>query len=69
MPMTRHMLMLQVDTSVELSPTDNSLLSDIRHLALEVTVNGHVVDKVNLISRNTSPGVWDADNILVLCVF
>jgi hypothetical protein len=61
--------MPQLDTSVELSLPDNNLLRDIYHMRLEVSVNGQVVDKADLYSRESVPGVWDANAILVLYVF
>jgi hypothetical protein len=39
---------------------------DVAHLILEVKSNGRVVDKVNLLSRESTPGVWDADVIVAL---
>lgn len=54
------------DTSVVLSTLDDRALPDASHLILEISSNGQVVDKVNLLPRESSPGVWDADDLLCL---
>jgi hypothetical protein len=54
------------DTSVELAIRDDCFLMDVVHLILELKSNDQVIDKVNLISRESTPGVWDADSILIL---
>jgi hypothetical protein len=54
------------DITIELATRDDCFLMDIVHLILEVKSNNQVVDKVNLLSRESTPGVWDADTILVL---
>jgi hypothetical protein len=54
------------DITVELGNRDDCFLTDVYHLILEVRSNGQVIDKVNLLSRESMPGVWDADNIVLL---
>jgi hypothetical protein len=39
---------------------------DIAHLILEVSSDGQVFDIVNLLSRESSPGIWDTEQRLVL---
>ncbi|PVF91871.1 hypothetical protein CPB86DRAFT_846301 [Serendipita vermifera] len=52
--------------TVELAIQDDSFLTDIPHLVLELNQDGRVVDKVNLLSRKSSRGIWDADEPLIL---
>jgi hypothetical protein len=52
--------------TVEVGSRDDCFLTDVYHLMLEVRSNGQVMDKVNLLSRESMPGVWDADNIVSL---
>ncbi|PVF95707.1 hypothetical protein CPB86DRAFT_763467, partial [Serendipita vermifera] len=54
------------ETSVTMSNRDGRFFPAVSRLILEVACNGKVVDKVNLLPRKSSPGVWDADDILVL---
>jgi hypothetical protein len=54
------------DVMVELTNRDGCFLMDVFHLILELKSDGQVKDKVNLLSRESTPGVWDADNILLL---
>jgi hypothetical protein len=54
------------DTSVELSIQDDCFLTDIPRLILEINLNGQVVCRVNLLSAESSPGVWNADRMIVL---
>ncbi|PVF95780.1 hypothetical protein CPB86DRAFT_875429 [Serendipita vermifera] len=54
------------DTSVELSNPDDCFLTEIAHLILQVSSNGEVLHHVNLLSRKSQPGVWDADEVLVV---
>ncbi|PVF96605.1 hypothetical protein CPB86DRAFT_798790 [Serendipita vermifera] len=62
-----HMLIaLPSDITVELASRDECFLTDIAHLILELNHSGRSVDKVNLFSRESMPGVWDADKPLVL---
>ncbi|KAG8815416.1 hypothetical protein FRC17_000719, partial [Serendipita sp. 399] len=53
----------------ESPPSPGHFLEDIGLLILEVNVDGEVVDKVNLLSREAVTGTWDADEVLILCVF
>ncbi|PVF93589.1 hypothetical protein CPB86DRAFT_829240, partial [Serendipita vermifera] len=54
------------DIAVELASRDDCFLTDIPHLVLELNQDGRMVDKVNLLSRESSRGVWDADKPLIL---
>ncbi|PVF99330.1 hypothetical protein CPB86DRAFT_796564 [Serendipita vermifera] len=54
------------DITVELVTRDDCFLTDIPHLILELSQDGRVVDKANLLSRESSHGVWDADEPLIL---
>ncbi|PVF91893.1 TPR-like protein [Serendipita vermifera] len=49
------------DITVELASPDDSFLTDSSHLALELNQDGRVVDKANLLSRESSRRIWDAD--------
>jgi hypothetical protein len=51
------------DTTVELTTRDDCFLIDVYHLLLEIKLDGRIVDKVNLLARESTPGVWDADKI------
>ncbi|PVF98136.1 hypothetical protein CPB86DRAFT_873630 [Serendipita vermifera] len=54
------------DITVELSEKDNCFMTEIDHLVLEIIVNDQSVDKVNLVSRESEPGNWDAGRKLIL---
>ncbi|PVF91892.1 hypothetical protein CPB86DRAFT_820105 [Serendipita vermifera] len=54
------------DITVELATRDDCFLADIPYLVLELNQDGRVVDKANLLSRESSRGIWDADEPLVL---
>ncbi|PVF90762.1 hypothetical protein CPB86DRAFT_865374, partial [Serendipita vermifera] len=54
------------DTTVELVNRDDRFLTDSAHLVLELNQNGKLVDKANLSSRDSMPGVWNADEPLIL---
>ncbi|PVG01686.1 hypothetical protein CPB86DRAFT_54898 [Serendipita vermifera] len=51
-------IVLFQDTAVELAAQGDIFLTDIAHLILEVNLNGEIVEKVNLLSREASPGTW-----------
>ncbi|PVF91898.1 hypothetical protein CPB86DRAFT_830335, partial [Serendipita vermifera] len=53
------------DTIVELAGRDDCFLTNIVHLALEINHNGRFVDKADLFSRESMPGMWDADKPLI----
>ncbi|KAG8857703.1 hypothetical protein FRB91_011018 [Serendipita sp. 411] len=53
--------------TVEITTTqDDHFLTDIPHLTLEVNFNDGPAEKVKLLSRESSPGVWDANEPLIL---
>ncbi|KAG8859271.1 hypothetical protein FRB91_008452 [Serendipita sp. 411] len=52
--------------TVELSAQDDHFLNDISHLVLELNSKDEYVDRADLLSRMSSPGVWDANEIIVL---
>ncbi|PVF93485.1 hypothetical protein CPB86DRAFT_818759 [Serendipita vermifera] len=54
------------DTSVSLSTRDDCFLTDIPRLVLEISSNGRVGAKIDLFSRESSPGVWDTKSVLVV---
>lgn len=54
------------DTTVELSTREDCFLMDIAHLTLEVTAKEIVFEKVDLVSRESSPGTWDSDQVIFL---
>ncbi|KAG8830137.1 hypothetical protein FRC17_005359 [Serendipita sp. 399] len=54
------------ETTLESSFQSSHFLERIAHLILELTVDGRVVGKANLLSRKHTPGTWDADQILIL---
>ncbi|PVF91760.1 hypothetical protein CPB86DRAFT_802585 [Serendipita vermifera] len=54
------------DITVELASQDDCFLADIPYLILELNQDGRMVDKVNLLSRGSSHGIWDADKPLIL---
>jgi hypothetical protein len=39
---------------------------DVVHLILEVKTNGRVIQNVNLLSRESTPGVWEAETVVAL---
>lgn len=55
------------DTSIELSSQDDCFLTDISHLVLQVRSNGEAVDEVDLFSDESRPGVWEANEYLLIC--
>ncbi|PVF92056.1 hypothetical protein CPB86DRAFT_744776, partial [Serendipita vermifera] len=54
------------DIAVELASRDDCFLTDIPHPVLELNQDGRAVDKANLLSRELSRGIWDADEPLIL---
>ncbi|PVF91900.1 hypothetical protein CPB86DRAFT_820103 [Serendipita vermifera] len=54
------------DTTVELASRDDRFLTDSAHLVLELNQNGKLIDKADLLARESMPGVWDADQTLIL---
>ncbi|KAG8823300.1 hypothetical protein FRC19_004231 [Serendipita sp. 401] len=52
--------------TTELSAEDDHFLKDVFHLVLELKLNERSVDKTDLLSRESSPGVWDANEPLIL---
>ncbi|PVF92843.1 hypothetical protein CPB86DRAFT_147129, partial [Serendipita vermifera] len=54
------------DITVELASEDDCFLTDIPHLVLELKQDGRAIDKVNLLSRESSRRIWDADEPLIL---
>jgi hypothetical protein len=55
-----------LDITVELFPRDDTFIKDITHLTLELRLDGTNSGKVNLLSREATPGVWDADDSLFM---
>jgi hypothetical protein len=55
-----------LDVTVELASREDSFLIDIVLLKLEVKLDDRIVDRVNLLSRELAPGIWDADQVVVL---
>jgi hypothetical protein len=62
-------MFFSVETTVELSTREDCFLTSTTHLLLEVTVDGQVIDTVNLLSQESDPWVWEADDILALYAF
>ncbi|KAG9055735.1 hypothetical protein FS842_001407, partial [Serendipita sp. 407] len=52
--------------SVELPAQDDHFLNDIFHLVLELKLSDGSVDRVDLLSRDPTLGVWDANGSLGL---
>ncbi|KAG9044417.1 hypothetical protein FS842_001481 [Serendipita sp. 407] len=52
--------------TVELSAEDDHFLRDVLHLVSELKLNDRYMDKADLLSRESSPGVWDANEPLIL---
>ncbi|KAG8857702.1 hypothetical protein FRB91_011017 [Serendipita sp. 411] len=59
-------LCLRLEITIELSAQDEHYLKEIFHLVLMLTLNGRVVGRTDLLSRESSPGVWDANEPLML---
>jgi hypothetical protein len=53
------------DITVELASRDGCFLMDVSHLILEARLNNRV-NRVNLLSRESMPGVWVADDTVFL---
>jgi hypothetical protein len=45
---------------------DDCFLIDVVHLILELKLNDELIRKANMLSRESTPGVWDADSVLAL---
>ncbi|PVF90846.1 hypothetical protein CPB86DRAFT_821022 [Serendipita vermifera] len=60
---------LSLDITAELSTRDDCVLTGIAHLILEFSLNGNTVSDINLLSRESMPGIWDADTALHLYAF
>jgi hypothetical protein len=54
------------DTTVELAGRDDCFLTDVAQLILEIGLNGRNIDKARLSCRESSRGVWYADQILIV---
>ncbi|PVF92655.1 hypothetical protein CPB86DRAFT_829849 [Serendipita vermifera] len=54
------------NTTVELSPRGDASLKRITNLVLEVSDDGRVIDKANLLSQEPSPRMWEADQVLII---
>ncbi|PVF92651.1 hypothetical protein CPB86DRAFT_801841 [Serendipita vermifera] len=54
------------DTTIELSTREDVFLKDIEYLLLEVSIDGQVVTKANLLSGEWNPWVWEADEVVVM---
>ncbi|PVG01067.1 hypothetical protein CPB86DRAFT_839123, partial [Serendipita vermifera] len=52
--------------TVEVASQDDSFLTDMAHLVLDLNRNGQLVEKIHLFPRKSMPGVWDTDRALVL---
>ncbi|PVF92653.1 hypothetical protein CPB86DRAFT_790943 [Serendipita vermifera] len=59
-------LLVMKETTIELVARDDIFLKDVTHLMLEVSANGQVVDKTKLLSQESNPSVWEADENLVM---
>jgi hypothetical protein len=55
-----------LDITVESSIRDDPLLAQIAELVLELSSNGNVVDTVNLVSKQTTSGVWNTEQPLIM---
>ncbi|PVF92058.1 hypothetical protein CPB86DRAFT_802339 [Serendipita vermifera] len=54
------------EITVELASQDDCFLTGVPHLVLKLNQDGRAVDKVNLLSHESSHGIWDADKLLIL---
>jgi hypothetical protein len=62
-----HVLTLtQLDITVGLSTRGDSFLTDAPHLILELSINDKVVDKAKLLPHESSTGIWQAEQSLIL---
>ncbi|PVF92650.1 hypothetical protein CPB86DRAFT_165945 [Serendipita vermifera] len=50
---------------IELSTQDDVFLKDATQTTLEISINGKVVDKANLSSRESNPLVWEAESLVI----
>ncbi|PVF92920.1 hypothetical protein CPB86DRAFT_145599 [Serendipita vermifera] len=55
------------DPTVKLATQEGSSLKNITRLILEIKVDSHVVGEANLLSRDSTPGIWDTDLLLFSC--
>ncbi|PVF98138.1 hypothetical protein CPB86DRAFT_733668, partial [Serendipita vermifera] len=55
-----------IGISVEQAVKEDSFLTNIPHLKLELFVNGRVVDQVELASHRSGPGLWRSEEGLML---
>ncbi|PVF92094.1 hypothetical protein CPB86DRAFT_878120, partial [Serendipita vermifera] len=65
-PNSLYKMLFFKDITVELATRGDCFLTDIPHLVLEFNQDGRVVDKANLLSRESSRAIWDADEPLIL---
>jgi hypothetical protein len=66
---TAHLLTsFPVDITIELAVKGDCYLAEVDHLILEIHIDDQAVDSVSLVSRESEPGVWDADQRLILYV-
>jgi hypothetical protein len=55
-----------LDITVESSIRDDPLLAQIAEFVLELSSNGNVIDTVNLVSKQTTSGVWSTEQPLIM---
>jgi hypothetical protein len=64
---TNTLISLPIDITVELSTEGAHFLNDIDYLLLEVNLNGITIKKVDLLTKKSRHGVWDADQPIPMC--
>jgi hypothetical protein len=59
-------LVFPLGVVVELSTRDGNFFTNVDHLYVEFNVNGNIVKKATLMSRESVPGIWETDEFLAL---
>lgn len=54
------------DATLESSTREHSSLIDATQLILEISINGRIVSRANLLSHKSSSVIWKADQALIL---
>jgi hypothetical protein len=58
--------LLSSDLTVELSTRDDDFIRETPRLRLEIASNDEIMDKCDLLSHESKPGVWEADTVVLL---
>jgi hypothetical protein len=65
-PIVQVLMRFSSDITIELATPDDCFLVDVPLLILENRRADKIMGKVNMLSRESNPGVWNADQVMIL---